>query len=126
MGEEVDAVVVGLGPGGEEVARRLLEAGLSVVGIEERLLGGECPYYGCIPSKMMIRAANLLTEGRRIPGMAGDSTVRPDWAPVARRIRQEATDSWDDTVAVERFTARGGTFVRGHGRLAGVGRVDVD
>ncbi|MDR0359195.1 MAG: NAD(P)/FAD-dependent oxidoreductase [bacterium] len=126
MSEEVDAVVVGLGPGGEEVARRLLEAGLSVVGIEERLLGGECPYYGCIPSKMMIRAANLLTEGRRIPGMAGESTVRPVWAPVAGRIRHEATDTWDDTVAVERFTAGGGTFVHGHGRLAGVGRVDVD
>jgi pyruvate/2-oxoglutarate dehydrogenase complex dihydrolipoamide dehydrogenase (E3) component len=126
MSEEVDAVVVGLGPGGEEVAGRLLDAGLRVVGVEERLLGGECPYYGCIPSKMMIRAANLLAEGRRIPGMAGDSTVRPDWAPVAHRIRAEATDTWDDTVAVERFRARGGQFVRGHGRLAGVGRVDVD
>jgi pyruvate/2-oxoglutarate dehydrogenase complex dihydrolipoamide dehydrogenase (E3) component len=126
MSEEVDAVVVGLGPGGEEVAGRLLDAGLRVVGVEERLLGGECPYYGCIPSKMMIRAANLLTEGRRIPGMAGDSTVRSDWAPVAHRIRAEATDTWDDTVAVERFTAKGGQFVRGHGRLAGVGRVDVD
>jgi pyruvate/2-oxoglutarate dehydrogenase complex dihydrolipoamide dehydrogenase (E3) component len=126
MSEEVDAVVVGMGPGGEEVATRLLEAGLSVVGVEERLLGGECPYYGCIPSKMMIRAANLLTEARRIPGVAGDATVRPDWGPVARRVREQATDSWDDRVAVERFTGKGGTFVRGHGRLAGPGRVQAD
>src|SRR4051794_20579920 len=126
MSEEVDAVVVGLGPGGEEVAGRLLEAGLSVVGVEERLVGGECPYWGCIPSKMMVRAANLVTEARRIPGVAGDATVRPDWAPVARRIRQEATDTWNDQVAVERFTGKGGRFVRGHGRLAGPGLVEAD
>ena len=63
-----DAVVVGLGPGGEEVAGKLAEAGLDVVGIEAELVGGECPYWGCIPSKMMVRAANLLAEGRRIPG----------------------------------------------------------
>jgi len=53
---EVDVVVVGRGPGGEEAAGQLAEAGLSIVGIESHLVGGECPYYGCIPSKMMIRA----------------------------------------------------------------------
>jgi pyruvate/2-oxoglutarate dehydrogenase complex dihydrolipoamide dehydrogenase (E3) component len=123
---EVDIVVVGLGVGGEEVAGRLAQAGLSVVGIEHRLVGGECPYWACVPSKMMIRAANLLTEGRRIEGMAGTANVEPDWTPVAKRIREEATDDWDDTVAVERFTAKGGRFVRGFGRLAGPGRVEVD
>src|SRR5215213_9181662 len=98
MTERVDVVVLGLGVGGEEVAGKLAEAGLSVVGIEARLVGGECPYWGCIPSKMMIRAGNLLAEGRRIPGMAGASQVEADWAPVAARIRDEATDSWDDKV----------------------------
>ena len=93
--------------------------GLDVVGIEGKLLGGECPYWGCIPSKMMIRAANLLAEARRIPGMAGTSTVTADWAPVARRIRDEATDDWDDKVAVDRFVGKGGRFVRGWGRLDG-------
>ena len=68
---EVDVVVIGLGPGGEDVAGRLADAGLAVAGVEARLVGGECPYWGCIPSKMMIRAANLLAEGRRIPGLAG-------------------------------------------------------
>jgi pyruvate/2-oxoglutarate dehydrogenase complex dihydrolipoamide dehydrogenase (E3) component len=121
----VDVVVVGLGVGGEEVAGRLAEAGLSVVGIEGRLVGGECPYYGCIPTKMMIRAGNLLAEARRIPGMAGESEVRPDWAPVAKRIRDEATDDWNDKVAVDRFTGRGGHFVRGYARLDGYGRVLV-
>jgi pyruvate/2-oxoglutarate dehydrogenase complex dihydrolipoamide dehydrogenase (E3) component len=94
--------------------------------VEAKLVGGECPYWGCIPSKMMIRAANLLAEGRRIPGVAGASTVAPDWAPVARRIRDEATDSWDDKVAVERFTGQGGHFVRGRGRITGRGEVTVD
>jgi pyruvate/2-oxoglutarate dehydrogenase complex dihydrolipoamide dehydrogenase (E3) component len=125
MAERVDVVVLGLGVGGEEVAGKLAEAGLSVVGIEARLVGGECPYWGCVPSKMMIRAGNLLAEGRRIPGMAGASRVDPDWAPVAARIRDEATDSWDDKVAVERFTGKGGRFVRGWGVLDGHGRVAV-
>ncbi|HMJ78675.1 MAG TPA: NAD(P)/FAD-dependent oxidoreductase [Iamia sp.] len=123
--ETVDAVVIGLGPGGEDVAGRLAEAGLSVVGIEAELVGGECPYWGCIPSKMMIRAAGLLAEARRIPGMAGASTVTPDWAPVAERIRAEATDSWDDQVAVDRFVGKGGRFVRGRGRLVAPDRVEV-
>jgi pyruvate/2-oxoglutarate dehydrogenase complex dihydrolipoamide dehydrogenase (E3) component len=123
---EVDVVVVGLGVGGEEVAGRLAEAGLSVVGIEHRLVGGECPYWACVPSKMMIRAANLLAEGRRVDGMAGTATVEPDWTPVAKRIREEATDDWDDRAAVDRFTGKGGRFVRGFGRLAGPGRVEVD
>jgi pyruvate/2-oxoglutarate dehydrogenase complex dihydrolipoamide dehydrogenase (E3) component len=114
-----------MGVGGEDVAERLARAGLDVIGIDGNLLGGECPYWGCVPSKMMIRAANLLTEGRRIPGMAGRSTVTADWAPVAVRIRDEATDDWDDTVAVERFEGKGGRFVRGWGRLDGPGRVVV-
>jgi pyruvate/2-oxoglutarate dehydrogenase complex dihydrolipoamide dehydrogenase (E3) component len=75
---------------------------------------------------MMIRAANLLAEGRRVPGMAGTATVTADWTPVARRIRDEATDDWDDTAAVERFEGRGGRFVRGWGRLDGPHRVVVD
>ncbi len=119
MVETVDVVVLGMGPGGEAAAGDLAEAGLSVVGIDARLVGGECPYYGCIPSKMMIRAGNSLAEGRRIRGLAGVAVVRPDWAPVAERIRSEATDNWDDTVAVERFTSKGGRFVRGRGTITG-------
>jgi pyruvate/2-oxoglutarate dehydrogenase complex dihydrolipoamide dehydrogenase (E3) component len=122
---EADAVVVGLGPGGEEVAESLAEAGLDVVGVEAELVGGECPYWGCVPSKMMVRAADLLAEARRIPGMAGDAQVEPDWSPVARRIRDEATNSWDDTVAVERLERKGGRLVRGRARVTGPQSVEV-
>src|SRR5438477_4361567 len=125
MADEVDVVVVGMGVGGEEVAGRLASAGLSVVGIENRLVGGECPYWGCVPSKMMIRAANALAEARRVDGLAGHTEATPDWAPVATRIRDEATDDWDDRVAVDRFTGKGGRFVRGTGRLVGPSTVEV-
>ena len=123
---DVDAIVVGLGPGGEQVAEELAEAGLDVVGVEAELVGGECPYWGCVPSKMMVRAADLLAEGRRIPGMAGTSVVTPEWSPVATRIREEATDSWDDTVAVDRFVGKGGHFIRGKARVTGPASVDVE
>ncbi|WP_424535423.1 dihydrolipoyl dehydrogenase family protein [Sphaerisporangium viridialbum] len=124
--EEFDVIVVGLGPGGEDVAGRLAEAGLAVAGVEANLVGGECPYWGCVPSKMMIRAAGLLAEGRRIPGMAGGAAITPNWAPVARRIREEATDNWNDKVAAARFTDKGGTLVRGRGRITGPKEVTVD
>jgi pyruvate/2-oxoglutarate dehydrogenase complex dihydrolipoamide dehydrogenase (E3) component len=123
--QDVDVVVIGMGPGGEDAAERLADAGLSVAGVEARLVGGECPYWACVPSKMMIRAANLLAEARRIPGMAGASAVDPGWAPVARRIRDEATDDWNDKVAVDRFTGKGGHFFRGKGRIAAPGEVAV-
>ncbi|GAA3542393.1 dihydrolipoyl dehydrogenase family protein [Nocardioides daeguensis] len=122
---EADVVVIGLGPGGEHLAASLARAGLSVVGVDRRLVGGECPYYGCIPSKMMIRAADALAEARRVPVLGGVTDVRPDWTTVADRIRDEATDDWDDKVAVERLEKAGVRFVRGHGRLDGPGRVVV-
>jgi len=121
---EVDVVVVGMGPGGEDIAGKLADAGLEVAAVEAGLVGGECPYYGCIPSKMMIRAADALAEARRVPGLAGEAEVRPDWGPVAARLK-EATDGWDDRVAAERFTGKGGTLVRGFGKITGPREVTV-
>jgi pyruvate/2-oxoglutarate dehydrogenase complex dihydrolipoamide dehydrogenase (E3) component len=121
----VDVVVIGLGVGGEEAAGRLAAAGLDVVGVEHNLVGGECPYWGCIPTKMMVRAGSAIAEARRIPGLAGTATVEPDWAPVARRVRDEATDDWNDKVAVDRLTGKGGKFVRGRATITGPGRVRV-
>ena len=119
-----DVVVIGLGPGGEEVAGRLADAGLDVVGVDDRLVGGECPYWGCIPSKIMVRAGDLVAEAHRVPGRAGICRVQPDWRPVARTVRG-ATDDWNDKVAVDRLTARGGRFLRGTGRLTGPREVTV-
>ncbi|WP_336209884.1 dihydrolipoyl dehydrogenase family protein [Nonomuraea sp. LPB2021202275-12-8] len=106
---DVDVIVLGLGPGGEDVAGRLAEAGLEVAGVEANLVGGECPYWGCIPSKIMIHAA---------------AAAEPDWQALVGRIR-EATDSWDDKTAADRFTGKGGHLVRGHGRITGPREVTV-
>ncbi|AWB91359.1 dihydrolipoyl dehydrogenase family protein [Aeromicrobium chenweiae] len=120
-----DVVVVGTGPGGEALVPRLAKAGLDVVAVEAELVGGECPYWGCIPSKMVIRAANALAEARRAEQLAGSVSVAPDFSFVAKRIREEATANWDDTVAADRITAAGARLVRGRGRLDGERRVTV-
>ncbi|MFB4319277.1 dihydrolipoyl dehydrogenase family protein [Actinomadura sp. 21ATH] len=123
MQERVDVVVVGLGPGGEFAAGELAAAGLDVVGIEAGLVGGECPYWGCVPSKMMIRAGNALAEAGRVPFLAGEGKAVADWERVADRVRSEATAGWDDRAAADRLEAKGVRLVRGTGRLAGPHRV---
>jgi pyruvate/2-oxoglutarate dehydrogenase complex dihydrolipoamide dehydrogenase (E3) component len=123
---DVDVVVVGLGPGGEAAATQLAKAGLQVLAVDRRLVGGECPYWGCIPSKMMIRAADSLAEARRVPELAGQSTVEPDWKPVHARIRDEATADWDDQAAVDRLEKAGARVVHGAARLTGPRTVAVD
>ncbi len=116
---DFDLIVLGLGPGGEELTGKMAEGGRSVLGVDPHLVGGECPYYGCIPSKMILRAAGTLAESRRVDQLAGRASDEPDFAPVHRRIRDEATDDWDDRVAVERLEGKGATIVHGAGRLAG-------
>jgi pyruvate/2-oxoglutarate dehydrogenase complex dihydrolipoamide dehydrogenase (E3) component len=116
---DFDLIVLGLGPGGEELAARVAKAGRRVLGIDERLVGGECPYFGCIPSKMILRGAEVLAESRRVDQLAGHASDEPDYAQVAARIRNEATDDWDDRVAVERLEASGASFARGSGRVVG-------
>lgn len=111
--ETVDVVVIGLGPGGETVGGLLGKAGLDVVGVEELLVGGECPFFGCVPSKLMIAGARHAAEGA------------PDWAHVVRRIRDDATDDWHDDRFAERLTSYGARLVRGRGRIVGERRVRV-
>jgi pyruvate/2-oxoglutarate dehydrogenase complex dihydrolipoamide dehydrogenase (E3) component len=123
--EQTDLVVIGLGPGGEALATEAAKAGLNVVAVDRRLVGGECPYFGCIPTKMMVRASDALAETGRAAELAGDVTVTPSWSPVAERVSVQATDHWDDRVAVERLEAAGATVLHGVARLDGVRRVVV-
>lgn len=122
---EADVIVLGVGTCGEDLSLRLLGAGLKVIGVEASLVGGECAYWACLPSKMMIRAANVLQEARRVNGIAGQAEVTPDWSTVATRVRTEATGGWDDSYAVTRYEGRGGRLVRGYGRLNGPRSVTV-
>lgn len=122
---QVDVVVLGLGPGGEYAARKLAEAGLDVVGVDRALVGGECPFWGCTPSKLMVRAADVLAEARRVPALGGRVEVTPDWSLVADRIR-EANHDWTDHHHAAPLEEAGVRIVRGHGRLDGAGRVVVE
>lgn len=108
-GPAVDVVVLGLGAGGEHAARKLAESGLEVVGVERDLVGGECPFWGCTPSKLLIHTAH---QGQ-------------PWSRAAARIR-EANHDWHDDQHAGPLEDAGVRIVRGHGRLAGPGRVEVD
>ena len=83
------------------MAGRLAEAGLDVIGVEPGLVGGQCPYWGCIPPKMMVRAADALAEAERASRLAGVTAEGSDWVYVSDRVRQ-ATDDWNDAEAVVR------------------------
>ncbi len=120
-----DVVVVGLGSGGERAARQLAEAGLQVVAVERDLVGGECPFWGCTPSKLLVRSADLVAEARRADRLAGPTEVRPDWNRPLGRIR-EATHDWHDAQHADPLTDAGVRLLRGHGRLDGPRRVVVD
>ncbi len=122
----VDLVVVGAGPGGEAVAAGAAGAGLDVAVVESRLVGGECPYFGCIPTKMMLRGSDLLGEVTRSGEVAGEASATPDWSVVAARVDEQATSGWDDAAAVERLEGAGARVLKGHGRLDGPGRVVAD
>ncbi|OUZ06652.1 pyridine nucleotide-disulfide oxidoreductase [Aeromicrobium sp. PE09-221] len=120
-----DVVVIGTGPGGESLATRLAGEGLDVVAVEAELVGGECPYWGCIPSKMMIRAANALAEAQRAGRLGGRTEAQPDFSLVADRIRREATSDWDDSAAADRLTRAGVRLVRGRGVVVGERTVEA-
>jgi len=113
---DTDVIVLGVGTAGEDLSLQLLDAGLDVIGIEPNLVGGECPYWACLPSKIMVRAAKAVREARRVGEMAGEAEVSTDWAPVAEKVRW-MTGGWDDSVARERYRNRGGTLIKAHGKL---------
>lgn len=122
MTEHVDVVVVGMGPGGEVVADRLLDAGRRVAVAERELIGGECAYWACVPSKTVLRSAELLGDSRRVPGVEGTTL---SW-PQVRDHRDEIARHLDDRAQIERYEQRGALVVKGAARIERPGRVVVD
>ncbi|MDX6699694.1 MAG: hypothetical protein QOE65_3091 [Solirubrobacteraceae bacterium] len=119
----VDAVVVGAGPAGEVAAGRLGQAGLEVVLVERELVGGECSYYACMPSKALLRPGALADEVRRVPGVElSDPPL--DVERVLRR-RDEVIHELDDSAQLPWLKERGVRVVRGQARLEGERRVRV-
>ncbi|MEX1142567.1 MAG: NAD(P)/FAD-dependent oxidoreductase [Thermoleophilaceae bacterium] len=119
-----DVVVVGAGPAGEVAAGRLADGGLSVAIVEPHLIGGECSFYACMPSKALLRPAEVLAEARRVPGAAEAVDGGVD-AEVALARRDEVIHGRDDSVMVPWLEDRGIEILRGDGRLDGPRRVRV-
>lgn len=119
-----DVVVIGAGPVGENVADRAVQGGLSVAIVESELVGGECSYWACMPTKALLRDAAALRAARSLPGAAAALTGRLDTAAVlARRDRFAA--HWHDDGQVSWLESAGVELVRGHGRLRGSHTVEV-
>jgi pyruvate/2-oxoglutarate dehydrogenase complex dihydrolipoamide dehydrogenase (E3) component len=119
---EFDVVVVGAGPAGEVCAGRLGDAGLEVAIVERHLIGGECTFYACMPSKALLRPGELLAEVRRIPGVREAVTGELDVDAVLGR-RDEIVHELDDSSMEPWLNDRGVTIVRERGRLDGERRV---
>ncbi|MFD8963510.1 dihydrolipoyl dehydrogenase family protein [Streptomyces sp. NPDC059568] len=121
---EYDVVVLGAGPVGENVADRTRAAGLSTAVVESELVGGECSYWACMPSKALLRPVLARADARRLPGLSQDVSGPLDASAVLAR-RNEFTANWKDDGQVAWLESVGAAFVRGYGRLDGKRRVVV-
>jgi pyruvate/2-oxoglutarate dehydrogenase complex dihydrolipoamide dehydrogenase (E3) component len=121
---EFDVIVVGAGPAGEVCAGRLAGEGRSVALLEQELVGGECSFYACMPSKGLLRPAQALAEARRIPGAAEAARGELDVDAVLAR-RDEIIHNREDSAQLSWIEDRGITLIRGHGRLTGEREVRV-
>jgi dihydrolipoamide dehydrogenase len=119
-----DVIVIGAGPVGENVADRTTAAGLSTVIVESELVGGECSYWACEPSKALLRPALLHSELRGVPGLEKAAGEPMDVEAVLRH-RDRMSADWNDSGQVDWLDRAGITLFRGHSRLAGPRAVEV-
>ncbi len=122
MTENFDAIVIGMGPGGEVAASQLLRAGKRVAVVERELIGGECGYWACIPSKTLLRPPEAKGEVDRADGVGG---AELDW-PATRDYRDYMIRNLDDSNQVRGYEKAGATVLKGVARVTGAGRVEVD
>ncbi|WFB06876.1 NAD(P)/FAD-dependent oxidoreductase [Streptomyces sp. LX-29] len=120
-----DVVVLGAGPTGENLADRTRAAGLTTVIVESELVGGECSYWACMPSKALLRPVTARADARRVPGLRG-LVAGPLETPAVLAHRDAYVSHWKDDGQVAWLESVGIDLVRGHGRLDGPRRVVVD
>lgn len=123
--QTVDVIVIGAGPVGENVADRAVRGGLTAAIVERALVGGECSYWACMPTKALLRDAAALRAARALPGSAAAVSGELDVAAVLAR-RDRFASGWDDAGQVEWLDSAGITLVRGHGRISGIRSVTVE
>jgi pyruvate/2-oxoglutarate dehydrogenase complex dihydrolipoamide dehydrogenase (E3) component len=126
MSEEFDVICIGAGTAGEALADGLRGSGLSLAVIEKRLVGGECAYWGCMPSKTLLRSAETLAEAGRARELAASRVEwEVDFSKIAKRTHWMSRDL-DDTNAARAIEANGARLLRGEARLTGPRTVEVD